>query len=160
MNTTVMEPLAPNLEFSALASEAQIARTIQALRANHLDADAVATGDEARAQVLSLIPAGSQVYNSVSRTREVIGLAAEIERATSVRPVRPLIRALDRATQLQEIRRMTAGPAVLVGSVHASTAQRQVLPASATGNQLAASVFGASRVIWVAGTQKIARDLD
>jgi len=160
MSTALMEPLAPSVEFSTLASDDQIERTVRALEANHMEALVVDSGDEARARVLGLIPAGAQVYNSVSRTLELIGLTADIEQATAFQPARPMIRALDRSTQMHEIRRLVSSPEVLVGSVQAITEQGQVLLASATGNQLAAAAFGASRVIWVAGTQKIVRDLD
>lgn len=160
MNATLAEPIAPNLEFSILASEEQIARTAQALEANHIATIVVGTGDEARARVLSLIPPGSQVYNSASRTLDLIGLAADIEQATRFQPVRPLIRALDRSTQLREIRSLSSSPDVLVGSVHAITEQGQVLIASAAGNQLAAAAFGAGRVIWVVGIQKIVHNLE
>jgi L-lactate utilization protein LutC len=71
-----------------------------------------------------------------------------------------LVRALDRATQQPEIRRLCASPDVLVGSVHAITEHGQVLIASAAGNQLAAAAFGASQVIWVAGAQKIVGSLE
>ena len=159
MNMTWMEALVPNLEFSRLASEEQVTRTVQALQANHIAAGVVDTADEARARVLDLIQPGAQVYASASRTLDLIGLANEIEHATSFESLRPRIRALDRSTQQREIRRLSSSPDVLVGSVHAITEQGQVLIASAAGNQLAAAAFGASRVIWVAGTQKIVSNL-
>jgi hypothetical protein len=162
MDTIEITPLAPAVspEFSRLAPEAQIAGVVRALQANRFEAIVCDSGAEARAQVLGLIPPGAQVYASASRTLETIGLAAEIERATAFQSVRPRLRALDRATQMPEIRRLSSSPDVLLGSVHAITEQGQLLVASAAGNQLAAAAFGASRVIWVAGTQKIVRDLD
>ena len=36
------------------------------------------TGEEARTQVLDLTPSGAEVYNSPSRTLELIGLAEDI----------------------------------------------------------------------------------
>jgi hypothetical protein len=155
MNTPV-----PNLDFTVLASDDQIARTAQALEANHIQTIVVATASEARSRVLGLLPAGARVYQSASRTLELTGLAADIDHSTTFQPVRPLVRALDRATQQPEIRRLSSGPDVLVSSVHAITEQGQVLIASAAGNQLGAAAFGASRVIWVAGTQKLVRTLD
>ena len=154
------EAVVPNRAFSALASDDQVSRTIQALEANHIQTILVATGDEARSRVLSLLPAGALVYQSASRTLELIGLAADIDHSTTFQPVRPLVRKLDRATQQAEIRRLAASPDVLVGSVHAITEQGQVLVASAAGNQLGAAAFGASQVIWVVGTQKLVRTLD
>jgi len=146
--------------FSVLASDDQIARTAQALEANHMRTLIVDSGEAARRCVSALLPAGARVYQSASRTLEQTGLAADIDQSTTFQPVRPLVRALDRATQQPEIRRLCASPDVLVGSVHAITEQGQVLIASAAGNQLGAAAFGASQVIWVAGAQKIVRTLE
>lgn len=155
-----MLTLAPNQVFNRLASEAQIATTVQALEANGMRAIVVETGDEARQRVLDMIPAGTDVYNSASVTLEHIGLAAAIEKSTTFQPVRTRLHALDRATQRREMRQLTASPDVLVGSVHAITEQGQILIASAMGSQLSAAASGAGLVIWVVGTQKLVRTLD
>jgi YkgG family uncharacterized protein len=96
----------------------------------------------------------------VSRTLDLIGLAADVETSARGQPVRPRRRSLDRATQQREIRRLTASPDVLMSSVHASTEKGEVLVASAAGTQLGSAAWGASSVIWVAGTQKLVRNLD
>lgn len=155
-----MITLAPTLEYNLLASEDRIARTVQALESNGIQVFVFETGEEARACVLSMIPAGNQVYNSTSRTLDLIGLAADIETSARFQGVRSRLRSLDRATQQAEIRRLTASPDVLVGSVHAITEKGEVLVASAAGTQLGAAAWGAGRVIWVVGTQKLVRDLD
>ncbi len=155
-----METLTPNREFEKLASDDQIARTVQALTANGIAAWVVETGEEARDCVLSMIPPGSEVYNSASRTLQVTGLADEIETSTRFQPVRTRLHALDRRTQMREIRQRTSSPDVLVGSVHAITEQGEIMLASAVGNQLGGAAFGATSVIWVVGTQKIVRTLE
>lgn len=155
-----MATLIPNREFSHLASEEQIARTVQALESNGIQTFVVDTGEEARDCVLGMIPSGVEVYNSASRTLELIGLAADIQNSTRFQPLRARLNTLNRETQQREIRRLTSGADVLVGSVHAITEQGQVLLASAAGNQLGAAAFGASSVIWVVGTQKLVRTLD
>lgn len=151
---------APNREFTRLASDEQITRTIQALEAHGIRTVVVETGEEARSRVLDLIPSGADVYNSPSRTLETIGLAADIEHATRFQSVRAQVHALDHVKQRQEIRRLTASPDVLVSSVHAITEQGQVLIASALGSQLGPAASGAGSVIWVAGTQKLVRTLE
>ena len=67
---------------------------------------------------------------------------------------------MDRATQGDEIRRVTAAPDVMLGSVHAVTETGSLLAASMSGSQLAPYVAGAGRVILVVGTQKIVADLE
>jgi L-lactate utilization protein LutC len=155
-----METLTPNREFEHLASEDQITNTVKALKANGIQTFVVATGEEARECVREMIPAGVEVYNSASRTLELIGLAGEIETSTRFQAVRPRLHALDRKTQMQEIRQRTSGPDVLVGSVQAITEQGQIMIASATGSQLGAAAFGANMVIWVVGAQKLVRTME
>ncbi len=149
-----------NSEFTQLASEEQIAKTMQALEAHRIRAVVFETGEEARAHVLDLIPSGAEVYNSPSRTLELIGLAEDIEHPTRFQSVRARLHSLDRVTQQQEIRKVGASPDVLVGSVHAITEQGEVMIASAVGSQLGPAASGAGAVIWVVGTQKLVNTLD
>lgn len=152
--------LTPNLAFSHLASDERIERTVQALEANNMRALVVASGDEARHQVLEMLPPGAEVYTGGSRTLEAIGLSAEINESGRYQAIRPRLFAMDRQTQGREMRKLGASPDVVVGSVHAITEQGQVLIASAGGSQLAPYAYGAGQVIWVVGTQKLVRDLD
>src|SRR5215469_15332609 len=136
-------------EFSQLASEEQIAKTVQALSAHGIRAVVFESGEEARNYVLELIPSGAEVYNSPSRTLELIGLTEDIEHPTRFQSVRARLLALDRVTQRREMRRLGASPDVLVGSVHAITEQGEIMVASATGSQLGPAASGAGAVIWV-----------
>ncbi len=147
-------------EFTQLASDEQIAKTVQALEAHGMRTVTFESGEEARSYALDLIPSGAEVYNSPSRTLELIGLAENIEHSTSFQSVRTRLHTLDRATQRNEMRKLGASPDVLVGSVHAITEQGEVLIASAVGSQLGPAAFGADTVIWVVGTQKLVRTLE
>lgn len=147
-------------EFTQLASEEQIAKTAQALEAHGIRAVVFESGEEARNYVLDLIPSGAEVYNSPSRTLELIGLAEEIEHPTRFQSVRARLHSLDRVTQRKEIRKLGASPDVLVGSVHAITDQGEIMIASAVGSQLGPAASGAGVVIWVVGTQKLVRTLE
>jgi hypothetical protein len=155
-----MTTLVPNTEFARPASEEQIAAAVAALTARGMAAEAVESGAEARSRVLDLLPEGAEVFTSMSRTLDTLGLSAAINDSSRYNPVRPQLKALDRQTQGREWRRLQSSPEYVVGSVHAVTEQGQVLIASASGSQLASYVFGASHVIWVVGAQKIVRDLD
>ncbi len=55
-------------EFTQLASDEQIAKTVRALEAHGIRAVVFETGEEARNYVLDLIPSGAEVYNSPSRS--------------------------------------------------------------------------------------------
>lgn len=150
----------PDQEFTQLASQDQIARTVHALNAHGIRTVVVETGEQARSLVLDLIPDGAEVYNSASRTLESIGLEADILHATRFRPVRARLQALDHSTQQRELRQLVASPDVLVGSVQAITEAGQVLLASNSGSQLSSAAAGAGTVLWVVGTHKLVGTLD
>jgi L-lactate utilization protein LutB len=155
-----MAAISADTEFSTLASEERIGATVRALEANGMHAIVVENGDEARETALGLIPEGTEVFTATSRTLESIGLASEINESPRYKAVRPRMYALDRATQQHEIRKLSAAPEVVVGSVHAITEQGQVMTASYGGSQLMSYAAGADSVIWVVGTQKLVRTLD
>jgi hypothetical protein len=149
-----------NSEFTQLASEKQIEKTVQALQAHGIRVVVFDTGEEARKYVLDLIPSGAEVYASRSRTLELIGLADDIEHSNHFQSVRARLYTLDRVKQRTEMRKVGASPDVLVGSVHAITEQGEMMIASATGSQLGPAAFGAGMVIWVVGTQKLVHTLE
>jgi len=160
VNTMSMATFVLDSEFTHLASEEQIAKTVQALSAHGMRVVVFETGEEARSYVLDLIPSGAQVYNSPSRTLELIGLAEDIEHPTRFQSVRAQLQALDRVTQRHEMRKLGASSDVLVGSVHAITEQGEIMIASATGSQLGPAASGAGMVIWVVGTHKLVHTLE
>jgi acyl-CoA hydrolase len=55
---------------------------------------------------------------------------------------------------------MISAPDFAAGSVHAVTEDGHVLLASSTGSQLGPYAFGAEKVIWVVGAQKLVKDLN
>src|SRR5207344_3620791 len=75
-------------------------------------------------------------------------------------PLRPRVFSMDRATQANEIRRLSASPNIMLGSVHAVTETGWLGAASASGTQLGPYASGAGKVILLVGTQKIVPDLD
>ena len=152
--------LIPNNEFAKVASDAQIERVARALEANGMRTLIAQDGEEAKQLVLDLVPQGSEVYANQSKTLEKIGLTAEFDKSGRYNAVRPKVLSLDRKTQAKEIRKLRSSPDYIVGSVHAVTESGQVLTASGAGSQLAPYAYGASKVIWVVGAQKIVRDLN
>jgi len=146
--------------FGTLASGARVTRTAAALEANGIRVLRAADAAEAKRVVLGLIPDGAQVHHGASQSLEVSGITDEIEKSGRYEPVRPHIGRLDRATQADEIRRLSAAPDVMLGSVHAVTETGSLLAASMGGSQLGPYVSGAGRVILVVGTQKIVWDLE
>ena len=153
-------PLVVDPAFGVPADRARLERAASGLRARGMEARIVNSREEARAVVDQLIPDGALVYDSTSRTLEVIGVAADVRAATRYRATRTHTETLDPQTQSDEFRRHVSTMDVVVGSVHAISEDGHVVVASASGSQLASYAFGASRVIWVVGAQKVVLDLD
>ncbi|HEY4866692.1 MAG TPA: LUD domain-containing protein [Candidatus Dormibacteraeota bacterium] len=146
--------------FGTVADDAQVRRTAAALEANGMSVLLAADAADARRIVLGLIPDGSHVYHGASQTLEVTGITDEIEKSGRYEPLRPRIWSMDRQTQADEIRRLSASPDVMLGSVHAVTETGALVAASMSGSQLGPYATGAGRVILVVGTQKIVSDLE
>src|SRR5712691_1196550 len=146
--------------FGTLGGDARVRRTAAALEANGVSVFRAADATEAKRIVLRLIPDGAKVHHGASQSLEVSGISDKIEKSGRYQPVRLQIGSLDRATQADEIRRLSAAPDVMLGSVHAVTETGSLLAASMGGSQLGPYVSGAGRVILVVGTQKIVSDLE
>jgi hypothetical protein len=142
------------------ADDVRVKRTMAALEANGISALRAANAAEAKRIVLELIPDGAQVHHGASQSLELSGIVAEIEGSGRYEPLRPRIWSMDRATQADEIRRLSAAPDVMLGSVHAVTETGSLLTASMGGSQLGPYASGAGRVILLVGTQKIVADLE
>ena len=162
MSTELQFDLDPSIkrEFGTLAGDTRVTRTAAALEANGIRVLRAADAAEARRVVLGLIPDGAQVHQGASQSLEVSGITDRIEMSGRYEAVRPHIGRLDRATQADEIRRLSAAPDVMLGSVHAVTETGSLVTASASGSQLGPYASGAGKVILVVGTQKIVSDLE
>jgi hypothetical protein len=156
--TNVVESL--SREFATAADDARIARVAAALEANGIAVHRVADAADAKDLVMDLIPDGAQVHHGASQTLEVSGITDEIENSGRYDPVRPQIWSMDRQTQAADIRRLSAAPDVMLGSVHAVTETGALVTASNSGSQLGPYASGSGRVILVVGTQKIVSDLE
>ena len=151
----------PNMEFSKLAGDDQIERTMQALEANNIHAVLAENGAEAKRMFFELLPEGAEIFLGASVTLEKLGIKDEIEKSGRYDALRPKMFAMNRETPGREIRKLGGTPDYAAGSVHAVTESGTVMMASLTGSQLRAYAFpGAGKVIWVVGAQKLYRDLE
>ncbi len=137
-----------------------IQKAIENLKANNMNALHVATGEEAKAKVLEMIPEGAEVMTMTSVTLDTIGLTEALNESDKYDSVRNKLNAMNRETEGREMQRIGAAPEYAVGSVHAVTEEGHVFVASNTGSQLPAYTYGADHVIWVVGLQKLVADND
>lgn len=146
--------------YGTVAPEDRVRRATVALEANGFTVLRAADLEDAKRIVLGLIPEGAQVHHGASRTLDLTGITEALERSGRFDAVGPRIRAMDRATQSDQIRRLAAAPDFMLGSVHAVTETGSLLAASMGGSQLGPYVSGAGKVILVVGTQKITADVE
>ncbi|MDD5456246.1 MAG: LUD domain-containing protein [Candidatus Margulisbacteria bacterium] len=148
------------VEWDKLADNESLQNSIANLEKNGISVFVVNSGVEAKAKVMELIPQGAEVMNMSSTTLEQIGINKEFAETSTYISVRKQLLAMDRKTQSREMLKIGAAPEWAIGSVHAITENGEIIIASQTGSQLPAYAYGATHVIWVAGTQKIVSHLE
>jgi hypothetical protein len=145
--------------FTALPDDATLAQTVAGLEERGFGVDVVDDLDAARRAVLALIPEGSSVMTNPSVTLQETGIAHAIDDSGRYDSARGRAVGLDHVAQLREIKAIMGQPEFSLGSVHAITRDGTLVVASALGSQLASYTFGAARVIFVVGAQKLVPDL-
>ncbi len=146
--------------FDIAASETAIQDVAEKLRGRNMEVVIVDDRDAAREAVLARIPEGAEVHSGKSKTLEDIGLVAELQESRRYDWLRLRYLKMDRKTQAREIRKLTAAPDFMVGSVQAITEDGVLVAVSATGSQLGMYAAGAGKLILVVGSQKIVPDLE
>jgi len=146
--------------YQTKASQNKIDQTINALKAKGYQAEFAPSGAAALAALKAAIPAGSEVFTMSSITLEQIGAAAAFNDAAVYAPVRDRLYAMNRETEGRAMAKLGASPDVAIGSAHALTESGSLLIASMTGSQLPAYAYGAGKVFFVLGAQKIVADFE
>ncbi|MER6573025.1 lactate utilization protein, partial [Streptomyces sp. NPDC001093] len=156
----IMTTSMPTTAFTDPAPAQRVERAAAALATHGFTVEILDKAADARARIKDLIPEGASVFTGASETLRLSGIADDINDSGRYDAVKPRILAMDRATEGDEIRRLTASPDVIVGSVHAVTETGSLVIASGSGSQLPGHAGGAARSIWVVGAQKVVPDLD
>ncbi|MET7827033.1 LUD domain-containing protein [Streptomyces sp. NPDC005386] len=149
----------PTTSFADPAPAQRLERATAALTAHGFTAEILDDAAAARTRVKELIPAGAVVFTGASETLRLSGIEEDINAGGRYEALKPRVLSMDRATQADDIRRLLAGPDVVVGSVAALTETGSLVVASGSGSQLPAYAGGAARAIWIVGAQKVVPDL-
>jgi hypothetical protein len=138
--------------------EKKVERTIHALKRNRIPASFFSTKEEAKERIVEMIPSGSSVGIGGSVTLRQLGLIDEVKRRgfTVLNPFEPELSEAERL----ELRRKALVSDVFLVSTNAVTEEGELFNIDATGNRVGAMFFGPKKVIVIAGTNKIVRDLD
>jgi hypothetical protein len=154
-----MTTATPTTSFADPAPAQRLERAAAALTTHGFTVEILDDAAAARTRMKELIPDGASVFTGASETLRLSGIDADINASGRYAAVKPRVVAMDRATQMDEIRRMLASPDVSVGSVAAVTETGSLVVASGSGSQLPGYAGGAARAIWVVGAQKVVPDL-
>ena len=135
-------------------------QTSLALTQRNIHTSIAENAADAKQLLIDLIPRNSEVYVSTSETLDSIGYTEHISQSNGYKSLNELVTAEpDLDAQKDVRRRVTTIADYFVGSVQAISASGEVIIASGSGSQIAAYVYGAKKVFWVAGIQKICPDL-
>ena len=147
-------------DFSVSSSEAELEALAARLRERNFEVLVVDDGAAAREEVLSRIPDGASVHSGKSKTLEDAGIFEALMEGDRYEFIRKKTSKLDRRTQMDEIRRLSSTPDVMLGSAQAVTEAGQIVITSASGSQIGPIASGAGKLILVIGSQKVVPDLD
>jgi L-lactate utilization protein LutC len=149
----------PAALFTDPAPAQRLEQAAAALTAKNFAVEILDDAAAARTRVKDLIPEGASVFTGASETLRLSGIEEDINHSGRYDALRTRGTTMDRATQMDEIRRLLASPDVIVGSVAAVTETGSLVIASASGSQLTGYAGGSARAIWVVGAQKVVPDL-
>jgi L-lactate utilization protein LutC len=153
--------LAPNRDdFAAPASATALDELAVNLRERNFEVVIVDSAEEAKVAVLARLPEGAEVHAGKSKTLEDAGIFKELMDSDHYEFIRKRTMKMDRQTQLRDIRKLSAAPDFMLGSVQAVTRTGQLIVASASGSQIGPYSAGAGKLILVVGSQKIVPDLE
>jgi len=138
--------------------EKQVERTIEALKGNRISAVFFSTREQAKEGILEMIPPGSSVGIGGSVTLRQLGLIEEVKKRgfTVLNPMQPKLTDEEKLS----LRRKALLSDVFLVSTNAITEDGKLFNIDSLGNRVGAMFFGPKKVIVVAGTNKIVKDLD
>ena len=149
----------PATPFTDPAPAPRLERAAAALTDRNFAVEILDDAAAARTRINDLIPAGASVFTGASETLRLSGIEADLNDSGRYDSIRRRALAMDRATQLDEIRRLLASPDVILGSVAAVTETGSLVITSGSGSQLPGYAGGSARAIWIVGAQKVVPDL-
>ncbi|MDR2051428.1 MAG: lactate utilization protein [Deltaproteobacteria bacterium] len=133
-------------------------RTVAALEKNNFTASYFPDGESAVLHLLDLVPEGASVGMGGSETSKALNLGAGLASKKCVIHDHNLPGLSVEERNRIRYRQMTSD--VFICSSNAVTLKGELVNTDGMGNRVAAMIFGPKKVIVVAGTNKIVRNLD
>jgi hypothetical protein len=138
----------------------KVARNIiKNLEKRRMEGSYTATADQARDEIIEMIPPGATVFRCGSMSAVGMGLwdsIAALPEVNLIDPYRPELSP----EEAMELRRRGLTADVMIASTNAITLDGRLVNLDGMGNRVAAMAFGPKKVILVVGMNKVAPDLE
>jgi len=132
---------------------------IKHLEKRRMEGSYAPTADQAREDILTMIPEKSVVFRCGSMTAANMGLWEKVVKLPGVELIDPYEAGIPPEESLERRRRgMTAD--LMIASSNAITLDGRLVNLDGMGNRVASMVFGPRKVVLVIGMNKVAADLD
>ena len=134
-------------------------KIIKNLEKRRMAGSYTATADQAKDEILEMIPTGATVFRCGSMSAVGMGLwdsIAALPEVTLIDPYRPELPP----EEAMELRRRGLTADVMIASTNAITLDGRLVNLDGMGNRVAAMAFGPKKVILVVGMNKVAPDLE
>jgi hypothetical protein len=131
-------------------------KTLKSLKKNNISGYYFETLEETCEKIIGLIPLGSKIGHGGSLTLDQLGIK-DILRNGNYDFIDRALPDIDEKKQ-DQLRKESLLADVFLMSTNALTTDGQLVNIDGTGNRMAALIFGPSKVIIVAGTNKIVSD--
>jgi hypothetical protein len=144
-------------QFHQWYQELQVERTIKALKKNNFDGRFFPKASEALEELWKMIPEGASVGIGGSVTLNQIGFFEAVQKHP-VKLLNPFAKGLP-MEEADKIRREIFSAEFFLCSSNAVTEDGKIYNIDATGNRVAAMIFGPKKVILICGANKIVKDI-
>ncbi len=134
-------------------------KIIKNLEKRRMAGSYTATADQARDEILEMIPQGATVFRCGSMSAVGMGLCESIAALPEVNLIDPYRPELS-PEEAMELRRRGLTADVMIASTNAITLDGRLVNLDGMGNRVAAMAFGPKKVILVVGMNKVAPDLE
>ena len=146
-------------KWSKLATQESIEKTKESSEKNGFKVYITNNKKEALNKFLEIVPKGVEIMSNSSVTLDETGISKEIVEG-DYDQVKKKITSINQKEMRDKMRKLTTVADYTVGSAHAVTENGEIVIASNTGSQLPGYAFGASKVIFIVGTQKIVKNIN
>ena len=144
------------MDHAALATEAELQKTVAALTENAFMPEVFDTREAVLARIKELIPAGASVMNGASKTLEQIGFVDYLKAGEhGWKNLHADVLAETDPVKQGELRRQSVLSDFYLGSAHVITEAGQIVVASNSGSQLPHLAFTSPNIILVVSSKKI-----